>query len=150
MSPSLTGTESEPVALFCCVSKVYTPLIPYCGGSYTQPSLVWYVQVKSIVSTLAGIVVSIFIQFAPGQPPSGPCKMMVLSMTCIEAVAQDCDASHSPSVSALAGLANKANAIAGIRISHLLRKLPLTHGTCSVPQLYLPRHNATTLFALFS
>ena len=64
MSPSSTGTESEPVALFCCVSKVYTPLMPYCGGSYTQPSLVWYAQVKSIVSTSAGIVVSIFTQCA--------------------------------------------------------------------------------------
>jgi hypothetical protein len=40
ISPSLTGTDSSPVALFCCVSKVYTPLMPYCGGSYTQPSLV--------------------------------------------------------------------------------------------------------------
>jgi hypothetical protein len=39
-SPSSTGTDSEPVALFCCVSKVYVPLTPYCGGSYTQPSLV--------------------------------------------------------------------------------------------------------------
>jgi hypothetical protein len=39
--------------------------------------------------------------------------MMLSSMTSIEAVAQDCDASHSPSVSALAGLENKAKAIAG-------------------------------------
>jgi hypothetical protein len=39
-SPSSTGTDSEPVALFCCVINVYTPLIPYCGGSYTQPSVV--------------------------------------------------------------------------------------------------------------
>ena len=62
MSPSLTGTESEPVALFCCVSMVYTPLMPYCGGSYHAPSLVWYAQVKSIVSTFAGIVVSILTQ----------------------------------------------------------------------------------------
>ena len=40
MSPSFTGTDLVPVALFCCVSKVYTPLMPYCGGSYTQPSVV--------------------------------------------------------------------------------------------------------------
>ena len=33
MSPSWTGTDSSPVALFSCVSKVYTPLMPYCGGS---------------------------------------------------------------------------------------------------------------------
>jgi hypothetical protein len=39
-SPSLTGTDSSPVALFCCVIKVYAPLTAYCGGSYTQPSLV--------------------------------------------------------------------------------------------------------------
>jgi hypothetical protein len=39
-SPSWTGTDLDPVALFCCVSKVYAPLIPYCGGSYTQPSVV--------------------------------------------------------------------------------------------------------------
>lgn len=32
-SPSCTGTDSSPVALFCCVSRVYTPLMPYCGGS---------------------------------------------------------------------------------------------------------------------
>jgi hypothetical protein len=75
---------------------------------------------------------------------------MLLSMTSIDALAQDCDASQLPSTSALAGLANNANAIAGIRMSHLLRKLPLTYGTYSVPQLNLPRHNATTLFALFS
>jgi hypothetical protein len=46
--------------------------------------------------------------------------MMVLSITSIEAVAQDCDASHSPSVSALAGFENSAKPIAGISISHLL------------------------------
>ena len=39
-SPSDTGTDIEPVELFCCVSKVYAPLMPYCGGSYHQPSLV--------------------------------------------------------------------------------------------------------------
>jgi hypothetical protein len=76
--------------------------------------------------------------------------MMVLSTTSIEAVAHDCDASHSPRVSALAGFAKSANSIAGIRISHLLRKLPLTYGTHSVPQLNLPHHKATALFALFS
>jgi hypothetical protein len=53
-------------------------------------------------------------------------------------------------VSALAGLANSANPITGMMISHLLRKLPLTYGTDSVPQLNLPRHNATTLLTLFS
>jgi hypothetical protein len=122
MSPSLTGTDSEPVELFCCVSRVYAPFTAYCGGSYHQPSLVWYAQVKSTVSTSAGIVVSIFIQLAPGQPPSGPCKIMVLSTTSIEAVAQDCDAVHSPTSSALAGFAKSANSTAGMSISHLLRK----------------------------
>lgn len=28
--------------------------------------------------------------------------------------------------------------------------LPFTHGTHGVPQLHLPRHDATTLLALFS
>ena len=65
-------------------------------------------------------MVSIFIQFAPGQPPSGPCKMMVSSTTSMEAVAQDCDASHSPRVSALAGFAKSANSTAGMMISQRL------------------------------
>jgi hypothetical protein len=48
--------------------------------------------------------------------------MMVLSMTSIEPdVGQDWLYVHSPTTSALAGLANSAKAIAGITISHLLR-----------------------------
>ena len=118
-SPSFTGTDSEPVALFCCVIKVYTSLMPYCGGSYTHPSVVWYDQVKSIVSTSAGIVASIFTQLAPEHPPwSGPWRMMVSSITSTEPdVEQDWLYVHSPNVSALAGLANKAKQIAGIIIS---------------------------------
>ena len=126
-SPSLTGTDSSPVALFCCVSKVYTPLMPYCGGSYTQPSLVWYAQVKSIVSTSAGIVVSILTQFAPMQPPpSGPRRMMLSSITSTEPAAHDWLYVHSPSVSALAGFANSANSIAGMIISQRERITPQT------------------------
>ena len=62
MSPALTGTDLVPVALFAFVSWMYIPLTAYCGGSYHAPSLVLYAQVKSTVSTLAGIVVSIFTQ----------------------------------------------------------------------------------------
>jgi hypothetical protein len=83
-------------------------------------------------------------------PPSGPRKMMLSSITSTEPAAHDWLYVHSPSVSALAGFANSAKTIAGMMISHLLRKLPLTNGTHSVPQLNLPRHKATALFALFS
>jgi hypothetical protein len=97
--------------------------MPYCGGSYTQPSVVWYDHSKSIVSTSAGIVVSIFTQWAaPEHPPwSGPCKMIVSSITSTEPdVGQDWLYVHSPSVSALAGFANKAKTIAGMIISQRL------------------------------
>ncbi len=73
------------------------------------------------MSTPAGTVVSILIQLAPGHPPSGPRKTMLLSITSIEALAHDCDAVQSPSSSASAGFANKAKTIAGAMINHLLR-----------------------------
>lgn len=121
-SPSLTLIDPEPDALFWFVSCVYTPFTPICGGSKYAPSLVWYDHKKSIVSTSAGIVVSILTQFAPGHP-SGPCSVMMSSTTSTEPL-QGFDSLyvHSPSVSALAGLANSANPIAGTMISHLLRK----------------------------
>jgi hypothetical protein len=87
---------------------VYVPLIPYCGGSYTQPSVVWYAQSKSIVSTSAGIVVSIFTQCAAPEHPfwSGPCKVMMSSTTSTEPdVGQDWLYVHSPRTSALTGFA---------------------------------------------
>ena len=67
--------------------------------------------------------------------------MMVLSMTSIEPdVGQDWLYVHSPRVSALAGLANSANSIAGIIISQRKRgtsgfRLPL----CSRVTLSNPR-----------
>jgi len=76
--------------------------------------------------------------------------MIVSSITSTEPAGQDWLYVHSPRTSASAGSANSANHKTGMKISHLLRKLPLTHGTHSVPQLNLPRHKATALFALFS
>jgi len=119
--------DAEP--FWVCCHKfprgLYTPFTAYCGGSYHAPSLVWYAQVKSIVSTLVGIVVSILTQFGPQHSPSGPWRTMLLLITSTEPVVPDWLNIQLPRTSALAGFANSAKSIAGIIISQrLVRPMP--------------------------
>ena len=80
------------------------------------------------VSTSSGIVVSIFTQLAPVQPPpSGPVITIEFSTTFTLPVAQDCEAVQSPKPSALAVVDHNASMATGAKIIQRERIVPQTN-----------------------